>query len=131
MLDTAPQLNADQPHLKFQQPPGVGDSLVRQQGPRKRQAFWLLQRSHWKVNLSLQSTPPNVTSVCDLLMESLGSCLLWPVLPPRDGESVRVEWRPFPQRYVYPEPVNVILFGKRIFADVIKTLEGIPRWSSG
>ena len=41
------------------------------------------------------------------------------------GRVEGAEWRPFPQRDLYPEPVN------GIFADVIKTLEGIPWGSSG
>ena len=34
----------------------------------------------------------------------------------------------FSKRYVHPEPVNMTLFGKKIFADVVKGLEMRPSW---
>lgn len=37
------------------------------------------------------------------------------------------EWAA-PQRYVHSEPVTVILFGKRVFAGVIKDLEVRSSW---
>lgn len=44
-----------------------------------------------------------------------------------------VEWAP--KRYVHPEPVNVTLFEKSVFTDVIKTLKmagggGVSGWLS-